>query len=35
VLAGFCLGFAWVTLLLTLQDKLRKKMHIAPDPVTD
>jgi undecaprenyl-diphosphatase len=28
VLAGFCLGFAWVTLLLTIQERLRKKMHL-------
>jgi undecaprenyl-diphosphatase len=32
VLAGFCLGFAWTTLMVTLQGKLRKQMHIKPDP---
>jgi len=28
VLAGFCLGFAWVTLLLTIQERLRNKMNL-------
>jgi undecaprenyl-diphosphatase len=31
VLAGFCMGFAWVTLLLSLQGQLRRKMHIPSD----
>jgi undecaprenyl-diphosphatase len=34
VLAGFCMGFAWVTLLLTLQGQLRRKMHIPSDHPT-
>lgn len=31
VLAGLCLGFAWVTLLLSIQERLRKQMHIRSD----
>ena len=31
VLAGFCMGFAWVTLLLSLQGQLRSTMHIPSD----
>lgn len=31
VLAGFCMGFAWVTLLLSLQGQLRGQMHIPSD----
>jgi undecaprenyl-diphosphatase len=31
VLAGFCLGFAWVTLLLSVQERLRQQMHIRSD----